>query len=329
MRAVAENVRPPVAVRIVRPYDTEDALLENELETIGKTSVLLIGAHPRPNGVILRFEVTLASGATVLRGEGRVLAHKENAFRGQAGLALRFTRLDPRSKAVVDRATAIREARAQIDPPAPLSSQPALPASDPAPSVSSLPSFPSSAMMPAAEAAPVAEALSQATPEPAPAAAKPNRPSSRPTRQFQAVRPEDYAPRTRELTPAAAPFPAEAQTATASVAPEAIAALRAAPDMMPKLADEAMAEAAAAAEKGAPTVAPRQTAPTLAAPGPSRSKRAPRRSTVSGAAPAASSVAKPLAAPPDRDALLARLRERASRLPPDRIAEILTITEAE
>jgi hypothetical protein len=111
MTAVAENVRPPVAVRIVRPYKNEDEFLENELETVGKTSVILIGAHPRPTGVILRFEVTLQSGGTILRGEGRVLSHKENAFRGQAGLSLRFTRLDPKSKALVDRAAALREAR--------------------------------------------------------------------------------------------------------------------------------------------------------------------------------------------------------------------------
>lgn len=108
---MAENARPPVAVRIVRPYDTEEAFLEAELETVGKTSVILIGAHSRPTGVILRFEVTLQSGATVLRGEGRVLAHKEAAFRGQPGLALRFTRLDPKSKGLVDRASQIREAR--------------------------------------------------------------------------------------------------------------------------------------------------------------------------------------------------------------------------
>ncbi|MFO0739367.1 MAG: hypothetical protein U0270_25950 [Labilithrix sp.] len=108
---MAENPRQPVAVRIVRPYDTEEAFLESELETVGKTSVILIGAHARPQGVILRFEVTLQTGAIVLRGEGRVLQHKESAFRGQAGLALRFTRLDPKSKALVDRAAAIREAR--------------------------------------------------------------------------------------------------------------------------------------------------------------------------------------------------------------------------
>ncbi len=123
---MAENTRPPVAIRIVRPYDTEDEFLEHELETVGKTSVILIGAHSRPTGVILRFEVTLASGATILRGEGRVLAHKENAFRGQPGLALRFTRLDPKSKALVDRAAASREAKAAGDPQ-PMNAKPSAP----------------------------------------------------------------------------------------------------------------------------------------------------------------------------------------------------------
>ena len=143
---MAETNRPPVAIRIVRPYETEDELLEHELETVGKTSVVLIGAHPRPTGVILRFEVTLASGTTVLRGEGRVLAHKENAFRGQPGLTLRFTRLDPRSKSVVDRATAMRESRSMGDVSSP--SRPVLSA-------------------PVAEGA-LADALTASTPAPGP-----------------------------------------------------------------------------------------------------------------------------------------------------------------
>lgn len=168
MKAVADPARPPVAIRIVRPYDTEEAFLENELETVGKTSVILIGAHPRPTGVILRFEVTLASGATVLRGEGRVLGHKESAFRGQPGLSLRFTRLDRKSKALVDRAAAMREARLSGDavsapppPPPPASSRPAAapaPAPEPAPSSSA----------PVASAAPSSEAPQSERPSPPP-----------------------------------------------------------------------------------------------------------------------------------------------------------------
>src|SRR5207253_1302593 len=62
-------------------------------------------------GVVLRFEVLLASGAPLLRGEGRVVAYKMSAVGDEPGLTLRFTRLDARSKALVDRAAAIREAR--------------------------------------------------------------------------------------------------------------------------------------------------------------------------------------------------------------------------
>lgn len=172
--AVSENARPPqVAIRIVRPYQTEDEFLTNELETVGKTSVILIGAHPRPAGIILRFEVTLASGATVLRGEGRVLAHKERAFRGQPGLSLRFTRLDPKSKSLVDRAVTMRDARLSgeapsMRPPSAPSLPPVEPAERSAPpppapahEVVSVPiSFPAPAD-PALEAA-----LTASTPEP-------------------------------------------------------------------------------------------------------------------------------------------------------------------
>jgi hypothetical protein len=172
--------RPPpqVAIRIVRPYDDEDEFLNAELETVGKTSVILIGAHPRPAGIILRFEVTLQSGATVLRGEGRVLAHKERAFRGQPGLSLRFTRLDPKSKALVDRAGSMREARLSGEAPSMRPpSAPSLPPVEPTPaSVRSAPPPPAPAHEPVAvpisfpaPADPALEAaLTAATPEPPP-----------------------------------------------------------------------------------------------------------------------------------------------------------------
>jgi hypothetical protein len=174
--ARVSDARPPpqVAIRIVRPYDSEEEFLHAELETVGKTSVILIGAHPRPAGIILRFEVTLANGATVLRGEGRVLAHKERAFRGQPGLSLRFTRLDPKSKALVDRAVVIREQRLSgeapsMRPPSAPNLPPVEPAADrsapppPAPAHEPVPvpiSFPAPSD-PALEAA-----LTAATPEP-------------------------------------------------------------------------------------------------------------------------------------------------------------------
>ncbi len=100
-----------MAIRITRPQANEDEFLEQELETVTRTGVTLLGAQPRPQGVVLRFEIVLASGNTVLRGEGRVVAFKPNVHQGLGGLTLRFTRLDSKSKALVDKANALREQR--------------------------------------------------------------------------------------------------------------------------------------------------------------------------------------------------------------------------
>ncbi len=106
-----EDPRPPVAIRISRPQASEDEFLEQELETVTRTGVTLLGAQPRPQGVVLRFEIVLASGTIVLRGEGRVVAFKPNVHQGLGGLTLRFTRLDSKSKALVDKANALRDRR--------------------------------------------------------------------------------------------------------------------------------------------------------------------------------------------------------------------------
>ena len=108
---MADDPRPPVAIRITRPYTTEDEFLEQELDSLSRTSVTLLGAQPRPQGVVLRFELVLSSGHVLMRGEGRVVTFRPNAHHGLGGLTLRFTRLDSRSKALVDKATTLRERR--------------------------------------------------------------------------------------------------------------------------------------------------------------------------------------------------------------------------
>lgn len=113
-----EDPRPPVAIRITRPQTTEDDFLEQELETLTRTSVTLLGAQPRPQGVVLRFEIVLSTGQAVMRGEGRVVGFRPNAHQGLGGLTLRFTRLDSRSKTLVDRAAALRERRRPSAAPA-------------------------------------------------------------------------------------------------------------------------------------------------------------------------------------------------------------------
>jgi hypothetical protein len=127
---MADQVRAPVAIRVMRPYSSEDAFLEHELETLTRTSIVLVGAQSRPQGVVLRFEVVLENGTSVLRGEGRVVGHKANAFGESAGLTLRFTRLDTRSKALIDRAAMMRDEKTRA---ALGSAAPASPSKPPAP----------------------------------------------------------------------------------------------------------------------------------------------------------------------------------------------------
>lgn len=352
---MAENSRPPVAIRIVRPYESEDELLEHELETIGKTSVVLIGAHPRPTGVILRFEVTLASGTTVLRGEGRVLAHKDNAFRGQPGLTLRFTRLDPRSKAVVDRATAMREARSQGDIGSP---------SRPPPGRQAIP-----------QEGALADALTASTPAPAPISESP---------------PVPPAPHTAPLLPSTSEQESAVSSARASAREKANATARAnakrtrpasltpppPPEVLESASDEedratdgdratpaptpvtSVPGEVAERELSAQAKAPPATAPTISAPPLRGVKSRPvavehvvvhdpdpdgTDKTIAPSAPSAPSAPAPaptnaprptnatsatsagaLEPPPDRADLLGRLRERAAKLAPDRVEEILS-----
>jgi hypothetical protein len=117
---VADEIKAPVAIRVTRPYGSDDEFLQQEIDTLTRTTVMLLGAQSRPQGVILRFEITLATGTPLLRGEGRVVAFRPASQGVDAGLTLRFTRLDARSKALVDRAASMREARARaasVHPP--------------------------------------------------------------------------------------------------------------------------------------------------------------------------------------------------------------------
>lgn len=124
------DARAPVAIRIARPYASDEELLQAEADTLSRAGIVLLGAPSRPEGTVLKFEVTLQDGTPVLRGEGRVTGIK--TVSGQQGLALRFTRLDSKSKAFVDRATALRDARANKPsssaqlPPAALPSEPSI-----------------------------------------------------------------------------------------------------------------------------------------------------------------------------------------------------------
>jgi molecular chaperone DnaK len=160
--------KPPVAIRITRPFQTEEEFLAKEKDTISRTGVTLVGAQARPEGAVLRFEIMLASGTPLLRGEGRVVGFKEAVLGDEPGLSLRFTRLDSKSKALVDRIAAMRSAKRSIPPPLPAAARKsAMPPAPPSSDGGSVPEVPVSAPDVVAAAAAPAPAPPEPAPEPA------------------------------------------------------------------------------------------------------------------------------------------------------------------
>lgn len=111
---------PPPAFRLKRPYASEDEFAEGDGHALSKGGMVLVGAGPRPSGLIVRFEVALRDGVALFRGEGKVVQHRLVADAGgPAGLEIRFTRLDARGKSIVDRVLRARaEALSPSPPPA-------------------------------------------------------------------------------------------------------------------------------------------------------------------------------------------------------------------
>lgn len=142
---------PPVAVRVVRPFDSVDDLLAVEANGFTRTGVVLVGAPSRPQGVVLRFEICLRDGTAIMRGEGRVVGHRPQSSSDEGALMLRFTRLDVKSKELLDKAVALREERRSLIPAAP----PKTPSAKP-PAVPSAPpmAMPAPPPMPEVAAAP-------------------------------------------------------------------------------------------------------------------------------------------------------------------------------
>ncbi len=273
---------PPVAIRITRPYATEEELLQHEPETLTRTGVTLLGAQQRPQGVVLRFELVLSTGNPVLRGEGRVVAYKPSSEDGLGGLTLRFTRLDSRSKSLVDKAAALRDQRRQSMPPP----------------GSSL--YPSASMPPAAPVpiAPVSEVT-------IPVDVEPSSPSL-PTDTGSVVSPQAGRPAGPSSLPPPLPMAALRPGPMASMAGLTPAPMASMAGLTP--APMASMRALTPAPI-APVAAMVPMLPPIASARPAAEQR--------GEAPTA------LGSPPDREALLGRLRSRARGLDSSDVARIL------
>jgi hypothetical protein len=109
---VPETPRIPF-IRITRPYGSENEFIDGDFGWVGRTTLVLPGGPARAAGELVRFEVVLTTGAPVLRGEGHVVAHHTPGGSRPAGLEVRYTRVDARSKIILDR---VRERRSAVSP---------------------------------------------------------------------------------------------------------------------------------------------------------------------------------------------------------------------
>ena len=97
-----------IPLRIRLPYSSEEEFLEKYGSNVARGGVFIATRALKPEGTALSFEFVLADGARLLRGEGVVQKTQVDEGGGRSGMTVRFSRLDARSKALVDRVIARR-----------------------------------------------------------------------------------------------------------------------------------------------------------------------------------------------------------------------------
>ncbi|WP_375767317.1 TIGR02266 family protein [Archangium gephyra] len=304
-------------LRIRLPYATEDDFVEKYGSNVARGGLFIATRSPKPEGTGLAFELVLADGGRLLRGEGLVV--KSQAEGPRAGMTVRFVRLDAYSKALIDRIVSRRnhgsegttrsaDAAAIAVPPTevpePLASPPVVetpraeePAQEPAPR-------PEPAPATAKRGRPVisAEALRKqaAAPPPQTAPSAPKQAMPKPAAPKPAApkpaAPKPAAPKPAQAAPGTPPVPTPSGSATAPrpAAPPATPkpAQPRAPE--PKTPAPAPTAPPASAKPAAPAAPPHPPAPKPAAPPP------PEAVTPPTALPAAPAPATPEASPEPR-----------------------------
>lgn len=104
-------------LRIRLPFATEDEFVERYGVHVGKGGIFIATRAAKPEGTPLSFELVLADGAKLMRGEGVVHEVLVDEQPGRSGMTVRFTRIDARTRSLIDRIVAVREGAARAEPP--------------------------------------------------------------------------------------------------------------------------------------------------------------------------------------------------------------------
>jgi molecular chaperone DnaK len=113
-----------VPLRIRLPFATEAEFIERYGVNVERGGIFIATRAPKPEGTEISFELVLKEGERLMRGEGIVQAVRETESPGKGGMLVRFVRLEPRTKALIDRIAAARDG---ITEPEPVATEPSAP----------------------------------------------------------------------------------------------------------------------------------------------------------------------------------------------------------
>ncbi len=103
MTSESENEPRKVPLRIRLPFATEDEFIARYGTHVTRGGIFIATKHGKAEGTPLSFELVLQDGVRLMRGEGvvqkRVL---DEQLPGKSGMLVRFTRIDTRTKGLID-----------------------------------------------------------------------------------------------------------------------------------------------------------------------------------------------------------------------------------
>ena len=124
--------RMPVGIAVRLSHGTVDEFVEKFAVNISRGGVFIRTREPKPVGTRVSFELRLAGGEAVVRGQGVVRWVQAEGTPGRPptapGMGIQFTDLDEPSRAVVDRVVTLKERRGiapGVAGPAPIAERPA------------------------------------------------------------------------------------------------------------------------------------------------------------------------------------------------------------
>ncbi|MFO0594203.1 MAG: TIGR02266 family protein [Myxococcaceae bacterium] len=124
MTSESSNEPKKVPLRIRLPFTTEAEFIERYGANVNRGGVFIATRHGKPEGTPLSFEIVLQDGTRLMRGEGVVQKLLSDDATGRSGMLVRFTRIDTRTRGLIDLIVEKRDGIKDAQPPAGSPSQP-------------------------------------------------------------------------------------------------------------------------------------------------------------------------------------------------------------